>query len=211
MHILLTDLLACPRCGPEFGLIVLADRLDERRIVDGLLGCPNCRNGYSVTRGVADLRREPSPPAEWATGDSLDPEERAFRTAALLGVAGPSPTVLVIEPGGGIATLVAGLLKEAHVVGSTPGPPPTDPGEGMLSRIMSGARLPFRSGSLRAAAVLGAPSDELLREVVRCVVPGGRVVVDDTPDEVADTLVDEGLEVLLRQDGVTVAARPGPR
>ena len=38
MHILLTDLLFCPRCGPQHGLILLANRLEERRVLDGWLG-----------------------------------------------------------------------------------------------------------------------------------------------------------------------------
>ena len=46
MHILLTDVVTCPRCGPEFGLILLADRFEERRVMQGRLGCPNCREEY---------------------------------------------------------------------------------------------------------------------------------------------------------------------
>ncbi|HWK89996.1 MAG TPA: Trm112 family protein, partial [Longimicrobium sp.] len=56
MHILLTDLLTCPRCGPEHGLVLLADRIEERRVVRGRLGCPNCRETYPVAGTVADLR-----------------------------------------------------------------------------------------------------------------------------------------------------------
>ena len=32
MHILLTDALTCPRCGPDFGLIVLAEGVEDRRV-----------------------------------------------------------------------------------------------------------------------------------------------------------------------------------
>ncbi len=59
MHILLTDTLCCPRCGPEFGLILLAHRVEERRILEGELGCPNCRASYPVRRGFGDLRAPP--------------------------------------------------------------------------------------------------------------------------------------------------------
>ena len=44
MHILLTDTLTCPRCGPDFGLILLAERIEGRRVMDGHLGCANCRS-----------------------------------------------------------------------------------------------------------------------------------------------------------------------
>lgn len=64
MHILLTDILSCPRCGPEFGLILLADRIEARRVLAGTLGCANCRSKYAIRDGVADLRAAPSAGAE---------------------------------------------------------------------------------------------------------------------------------------------------
>ena len=59
MHLLLTDRLTCPRCGPEFGLVLLADRLEDRRVLEGALGCPNCRDRYPVRDGFGDLRPPP--------------------------------------------------------------------------------------------------------------------------------------------------------
>lgn len=56
MHILLTDILACPRCGPEFGLVLLADRVEDRRVLEGRLGCPNCREQYPIAGGGVDAR-----------------------------------------------------------------------------------------------------------------------------------------------------------
>lgn len=58
MHILLTDILTCPRCGPEFGLILIADRMAERRVIEGALGCSNCRNRYPVHRGTVRFTAE---------------------------------------------------------------------------------------------------------------------------------------------------------
>lgn len=51
MHLLLTDILSCPRCGPEFGLILLADRIEARRVLAGILGCANCRSKYPIREG----------------------------------------------------------------------------------------------------------------------------------------------------------------
>ena len=62
MHILLTDRLACPRCGPEFGLVLLAHEVRDRRVLEGDLGCPNCREAYPVREGFADLRPPPRTP-----------------------------------------------------------------------------------------------------------------------------------------------------
>lgn len=56
MFLPLTDLLTCPRCGPESGLILLADRIEDRRVLEGALGCPRCQERYPVRAGFADLR-----------------------------------------------------------------------------------------------------------------------------------------------------------
>ena len=56
MHIVLTDVLTCPRCGPSFPLILLANRVENRRVLDGVLGCANCREKYPVQDGLGKLR-----------------------------------------------------------------------------------------------------------------------------------------------------------
>jgi uncharacterized protein YbaR (Trm112 family) len=52
MHIVLTDVLTCPRCGPEFGLILLAHHVEARRVSSGALGCSNCREKYPIVEGA---------------------------------------------------------------------------------------------------------------------------------------------------------------
>src|SRR5690606_34919244 len=99
MFLPLTDLLTCPRCGPEYGLILLADRIEDRRVLAGALGCPRCHTRYPITAGLADLRlREAEEPAEQtesegtsaSAGESAaegSDREEAVRLAALLGLA----------------------------------------------------------------------------------------------------------------------------
>ncbi len=118
MDLRLTDLLACPRCGPPHGLVLLADRVEDRRVLEGVLGCPNCRGRWTVRAGLADLRMPgeaaggapgEAPPAEGgaAEGGAADaepvrreaamasapedaPADAATRLAALMGLAGTS-------------------------------------------------------------------------------------------------------------------------
>ncbi|MEJ2678028.1 MAG: hypothetical protein P8174_03010, partial [Gemmatimonadota bacterium] len=91
MHILLTDILSCPRCGPEHGLVLMAERVEDRRVREGVLGCANCRERYAVHGGLVDLRvagqevlgRDSE--AESVPDGAEEPEE-AVRLAALMGV-----------------------------------------------------------------------------------------------------------------------------
>lgn len=208
MHIVLTDVLACPRCGPEFGLIVQADALHDRRVVSGRLGCANCREEYPIHEGVADLRVGAGPQVTQApAGASL--EERALRVAALLGVGEGEGVVVVV---GGEPELVAEmdrLLPNAQLLGAAARPP-----AGSVMRlqdwILHGSALPLRSRSARGVALLSG-GDALLDEAARVLAPGARVVLDPASAEVVSELVARGLEVLLQQDGVAVASRPGPR
>lgn len=210
MHILLTDILTCPRCGPEHGLIVLADRLEDRRVMGGRLGCPNCRESYRVEGGVADLRHASVADLE-AIESPSDAADRAFRTAALIGVQGGNAPVLLIEPGGEVAAAVAEMVPDVHVLGLSGGEaPPEQPERGVLSRLRAGARLPVRSRSLRGAAALGIKVEPLLDDIHRVMLPGARLVVDPAPAGLAESLALAGFTVLLEQDGVVVAAISEP-
>lgn len=214
MHILLTDQLTCPRCGPAFSLILLADRLEERRVLEGELGCSNCRQSYRIERGIADLRFRGGGTLRADAAPSADPE-RPFRTAALLGVTTTNSTLLVVQPGGGVAAAMAGFLPNIHLI-QISGEAPVD-GEAsaaggetaVLSSIRSGSRLPLRGGSMAGVALLDIASPEIVLEAVRLLAPGARLLVDPAPPEIGGQLHELGLTVHLEQDGVAVAAAPG--
>lgn len=209
MHILLTDLLTCPRCGPEFGLILLAQCLAERRVVQGHLGCANCREQYPVYGTVADLRldRSADAPAESASADPSNDAEAAVRLAALMGLAGASGMALVAGPGARHAAAVSALVPELEVIAASESTAAgMEPG---VSRILAaGARLPLRGG-LRAAALTGGADDARLREGLRVLAPGARLVVDPAPAGTGEALRGLGAEVLLEEEGVVVARAPG--
>jgi len=212
MHLLLTDIVACPRCGPEFGLILLADRVEDRRVLEGRLGCPNCREQYPVSGGVLDARlaadRSPAT-ADDAGGaiDAADPgdAEAAMRLAALLELAGARGTVLVAGPGAALAPGIALLVPDLEVVALTAGPT-AGRGERLgVSRVVSRGALPFRSRTLRGVALTGA-DDAALAEGVRVLQPGARLVVERAPAGTAERLGELGARVVLDQEGTVVAA-----
>lgn len=207
MHLLLTDLLICPRCGPGFGLVLLGERVEERRIVRGELGCPNCREEYPVREGFGDLRAPPRDPLRRLPVLPDEPEaDRTTRVAALLGVTrGPGHLVLVGRPARH-ARALAGMLDEVEVVGIAPWLRGWEEEPG-VSRIAAGPDLPFFSRRIRGVVLSGPGAGPLLDEAARVVGPGSRVVVLDAPAGARSRLEDAGLSPLLDDEGVVVAAR----
>ncbi len=210
MHILLTDILTCPRCGPDFGLIVLADRIDNRQVSEGQLGCANCRSTFPIEKGTADLRLDSVDRLPLEHGHPAPEVDRGFRAAALLGPPAANASILTIEIEGFHASEISRTFPEAHVIGVTAGRPPAEDGsESLLSRIRSGRSLPFRNQAFRGVAVFGTPSAELLAEVVRVLARGTRVVIDSAPRETVEAVQELGLGLLLDQDRVVVAVSQG--
>jgi uncharacterized protein YbaR (Trm112 family) len=203
---MLTDQLTCPRCGPEAGLVVLADEMSDRRIVQGRYGCPACKSDYAIVDGVADLRIEAG--AHW---DRLSQDDngadRALRTAALLGVGSGHGIVLVIGAAPEMVEEVARLLPNALVVGAGNSPPTRTAGSGWM--LVSDI-LPFRSGSLRGVAIIDQDVPEsTIDEALRVLWRESRLVLDPAGSSTAEDLRNKGLGVLLNQDGVLVASAPG--
>jgi uncharacterized protein YbaR (Trm112 family) len=217
MYILLTDALTCPRCGPEFGLLVLADRMEERRVIEGRLGCANCRSAFLIRDAAADLRvggvesgESAAPrPSDVVDDDGVDDDAgAAVRLAALMGLAGASGLAMLAGPAARHAAAVFALVPELEVVAVTAAPEgERAPG---VSRVAAGGGvLPFRGGVLRAAALTGGADDARLREALRVLAPGARLVVDPAPPGTGDRVRALGVEVLLVQEGVVVARAPG--
>lgn len=205
MHLLLTDLLICPRCATEHGLVLLAERLSERRVLEGWLGCPVCRERYPVRRGFADLRVEAHGLPEKPAPAPGTPDE-AFRLAALLGIhAGPA-FALMAGRAAFLAPRIAALVEQLEVVAAAAELAGWDEQPG-VSRIAAGDRLPFFSRRLHAVALADAAATSLLEEGARVLAPPGRLVLDGAPADAELRLARAGLRPILRQDELVVAER----
>ncbi len=208
MHLFLTDRLACPRCGPDFGLILLAHEVREHRIIRGDLGCSNCRETYPVEEGFGDLRlppRSPLPPAalEVAEQDS----EATLRVAAALGVAEGPGTLLLRGSVCRHARALSEMIPNVEVVADDPSGRMGEEEPG-VSRMVTGAHLPFFDGTFRGVAAAGHQEDRAWVELVRVVAPLGRVVAMEAPGGTRESFREMGLEVLLDERGVLVGRRP---
>ena len=214
MHILLTDRLTCPRCGPGFGLILIADRLENRRVIEGSLGCPNCRDRFPVEGGLGDLR--PPPRSTLDDAPELEPPATppAMEVAALLGLTGGSGNVALIGDMAGHATALAGLVPDVEFIGIAPGLRGWEEGEG-VSRITMGVSFPFSSGSLRGVGLFADGEPSLAGELARVLAHAGRVAVWGAGQsggwgavqEWEKALRSEGLDVLASEENAVVVER----
>ncbi len=167
MFIELTDHLRCPAEHEESYLVLLPDRLDQRSVREGRLGCPVCGRTYPLTDGILDLGGMiPDPPATTL----LEPEP----LTALAGLSGPGGyLVLVGRPAAGWRE-VAELNPGVGLVAVNPGPDvPDAPG----ISVLRSESLPLRSRSMRGV-VLGSPyggDPHWIAEGTRVVLPGLRV------------------------------------
>jgi uncharacterized protein YbaR (Trm112 family) len=211
LEVLLTERLVCPRCGPPFGLVLLAQRVEARRVLEGSLGCPNCRDRFPVVEGFGDLRPPPRDElARTAEATGVPDPEETLRLAALLGITTGPARVALLGSAAAHAPALVGLIPEleAIVVGPTWLPGPEVPG---VSRMAAGPRLPFQSRALQGAAASGPVDVALMKEAFRVGAPGARIVLLGAPSAGRETAQAAGLEILLEQGGFLVAATPGPR
>jgi uncharacterized protein YbaR (Trm112 family)/SAM-dependent methyltransferase len=146
VHLLLTDRVTCPRCGPRFGLILLAERVVDRRVLEGHLGCPNCREHYPVRKGYGDLR----PPADRgnlgdeppeASGPPGMPETPGTSRPPGAGAASNPVPDPAPDPDAAVTRDVEGALRLAALLGVERGP-------GFLLVMGAAARLAGRLAAM---------------------------------------------------------------
>lgn len=205
MYLPLTDQLVCPRCGPDHGLILLADEIADRRVLTGALGCPRCRERYPVVDGFADLRVDPVPAAGEVAAASMD-REAAIRLAALLGLTEGVPYALLVGPSVVHAPALATLVEGVEVVACAESLRGWAEERG-VSRFATGPVLPFRTYSMGGVALTGQGSAELLEEAARVLSPVGRLLWEPAPEDAEARLEGVGLGIVARDGAVLVAAR----
>jgi uncharacterized protein YbaR (Trm112 family) len=210
VFLLLTDKLTCPRCGPGFGLVLLASELQDRVVRQGRLGCANCRDAYPIEDGFADLRAAPRGPLERGLAGTPPPEgddeSEATRLRALLGiVGGPGTLALVGEPARH-ARALARMLPEMHVV-AVDADLRAWPEESGVSRLVSAPGIPLVDMATRGLVLDGRLGEGLVGEAARVVAPRGRVAVLRPAPDAANLLERAGCKVLASDPETVVAAR----
>lgn len=211
MFIELVDSLRCPRPHEPAWLVLGADRMDGRNVMDGVLGCPVCDARFPIANGMADLRTGAAPPAAPAApaaaphaSPSAPDAEQAMRLAAFLNLGDARGFAVLAGHWTAQATGVQ-TITDMHLllVNPAPGVAIADGTSG----ILADDRLPVAPGSAYGVALDRSASAALLAHAVQGVRPGGRMVAP------VQLPVPEGVTELARDTELWVAERaaaPGP-
>jgi len=197
----LTEILRCPHDHPESYLVAAPIAMDGRRIVRGVVGCPECRAEFPIIEGVAYF----GPPARGGAARSRDAGGPGYDAAALLaflGLDGPGGYAALVGRTAGLGPQIAALAPGVHLVAVNP-PAGVAP-QASLSVLECPGGLPFKSAHLRAVA-LGADhaGGGWVTEAARVLLPGLRLVVED------EGAAPEGVAELARGAGMYVGTRRG--
>ncbi|MFN2400505.1 MAG: hypothetical protein ABR543_17990 [Gemmatimonadaceae bacterium] len=221
MFIELVEWLRCVNEHEKTWLVATADRVEERDIVQGVLGCPVCKAEYPISDGIADFSaaREGGavPPAREnadSTGATMygrgsaygcgaaNEAEGAFRLAALLNLDEPGGFVVLCGRWSSLARSLVGLRRGVHVLLFNPAT--TELSGAGVSIAKAGNEIPLRVGSCRGIAVDSSHqhcSRSWLDSAVAALRPGGRLAV---PAQIA---IPQGTLTLAIDDQLWVGAR----
>ena len=196
MFIELTDHLRCPRDHEEAFLVLLPDRVENRDVKSGQLGCPVCGWETSFTDGVVDFGG-----GDWSMqGTALSTE--AVKT--FLGLTGPGGFAAMV---GSPAALSPDLAEQIRGVSWVLVNPPENTPAVLPSSVVRAGRLPLKASSMRGIVVgkdyAGDPT--WVRDAVDAVLPGLRFVVEGPTTELP------GVEVLGETDTMWVGRRSPDR
>ena len=228
MFIELTEVLDCPLCRNELGLVAFVDELQERRVLEGHLGCPECRAEYPIRGGGIDLSgledgSDPSDESGVSPSDesSAGPggpaptvgcnDERAMQVAALLGVRERAGARLLVDESlAACAPAMVGWGERIEILTLVPvlaseGPFGSGPGVTPVAGATH-ARWPIRPHALRGVALLGGSPDRL-REAERVLTRGGRLAVLEPAPDVLDAINDCDFEILAVEARALAGAR----
>ena len=164
MHIELTDHLRCPRDHAEAFLVLLPDRMEQRRVLAGHLGCPACGWSTAWTDGVPDFgggwRGQGEPPFD------------APAAHAMLGLDGPGGWVALAGNAGALAGALAALLPGVSIIAIDP---PADVMATATTSVIASGPWPLKAHSMRGV-ILGTDAGAWREEATGTTLPGLRTI-----------------------------------
>jgi len=171
------DAFRCPRPHEATWLVASADRMEDRDILAGELGCPVCGARYPIVNGVADFRGDGAAAAGGpAVRAEADLAQLGLRAAALLGLTEPGGLAVLAGAWADAAHQVAALVEGVHLLAVDPH---ADVSSGFgVSVARVPAALPLRAESVRAVALDTAhATPAFLASSAAALRPSGRLLV----------------------------------
>ena len=193
MFIELIDLLRCTRPHEDCWLVAAFYEMRERRVIEGLLGCPVCSARYPITNGVAWFDVGPGARGE---GAAAAPGTDGTRVAAFLNLVEPG-VVLLAGTWAGAADWLADL--GSTVIGFNSA---AAAGIARVSHVRCDAIVPLARECLDGIA-LDSAQPELVESGARALKTGARMVAP------AGAGVPDGMVEIARDESYWVAARQG--
>ena len=179
MYIELTDHLRCPENHEERFLVLLPDRVEDRSVRTGQLGCPVCGRTFMLADGVLDVGGAADLPE-----DDAGPGPDAL--TALVGLGGPGGYLVVV---GGPGRDWRELAERNRGVGIVLVNPPAEVRDEPGVSVLRGGVLPLKSRTMRGAVLGGGYGGDAgwIGEAARVVLPGLRVAgqgPDPAPEQI---------------------------
>ena len=210
----LSEILACPACGPPQVMVAVVERSDGRWVSDGVLACPACDSRFPIDSGWVHLYQAPAADS----GDRDVPftgaasDEAPLLVSALMGLERGTGHLLFGPGLSGVAEAVAHLAERWSVISVVAGEPPQEsaPALANLSRLVVDPRvsLPLQPGRLSAAALDAGATERSMAEAARLLRPGGRLVVLAPGEGAEASLKAASLEVVASDQRAVLARRP---
>ena len=207
----LSEILACPECGPPQVMVAVVHESVGHRVTRGFLGCPACDARFSIEEGTVHL--VPQGVAELPKAPRVLPgsgaDEAAVLVGAVLDLTRGHGNVLLGPELAATADAVAASAEGWEVVSLLNSRTEEAPESANVSRVVVGEVevFPFLRGRFGAAALGGDPEADRIRAVAAALAPIGRLaIVAPGPGAVA-AMRDAGFEVIAADDRVAVASR----
>jgi hypothetical protein len=198
----LIDLLRCVNPHDETWLVASFNKVSNRFVEEGKLGCPSCSSAYWIRGGLADFSGEMVLPEceEERAAAGHRREELATRAGAYLDATEPGATIVL----GGLWACAAQELSEMAEVRvlALNGPSEVKESE-TVGLVRVGSEIPLAAGSVLGVALDAWFPAKIVESAVRVVRPGGRIVGP------ASFNTPSGLSVLAHDDKYWVAQK-GP-
>lgn len=164
MFVELIEHLRCPAQHEPTALVVAATRAENRHILDGILGCPQCGAEYRVRDGITRLGD--APPVA-AVAPAMDV---AMRLAAFLELTDPRGFAVLSGAWCAHAEPLSRLVETPLVLVN---PPEGAVLDGASAVLATGGPVPIAEGAARALAL---DTNAVRADTVAVVRTGGRVV-----------------------------------